>query len=122
VAAASPAGRSGEVAVLPSAAAEVSASTVNRKLAAVSAFYAHQARNGAEVGDLLAAWRTCGRGGWKPFLFARADSVSPADPGRARAREDLEDTISQIPPNTGTAPIRRIGWELSSELLTWPCR
>ena len=33
-----PAGRSGEVAVLPSATAEVSASTVNRKLAAVSAF------------------------------------------------------------------------------------
>jgi integrase/recombinase XerD len=47
---------------------EVSASTVNRKLAAVSVFYAHQARNGAEVGDLLAAWRTSGRGGWKPFL------------------------------------------------------
>src|ERR1700722_14301462 len=36
-----PAGRSGEVAVLPSAVAEVSASTVNRKLAAVSAVYAH---------------------------------------------------------------------------------
>ncbi len=49
-----PAGRAGEVAVLPSAAAEVTAATVNRKLAAVSAFYAHQARNGAEVGDLLA--------------------------------------------------------------------
>ena len=45
-----PAGRSGEVAVLPSVAAEVSVSTVNRKLAAVSAFYAHQARNGAGVG------------------------------------------------------------------------
>src|SRR6266567_3772155 len=39
-----PAGRSGEVAVLPSVAAQVSASTVNRKLAAVSAFYAHQPR------------------------------------------------------------------------------
>jgi integrase/recombinase XerD len=63
-----PAGRSGEVAVLPSVTAEVSAATVNRKLAAVSAFYAHQARNGAGVGDLLAAWRTDGRGGWKPFL------------------------------------------------------
>jgi hypothetical protein len=25
-------------------------------------------------------------------------------------------------PNTATAPIRRVGWELSSELLTWPCR
>ena len=56
-----PAGRSGAVAVLPSAAAQVGAATVNRKLAAVSAFYAHQARNGAEVGDLLAVWKTGGR-------------------------------------------------------------
>ena len=63
-----PAGRAGEIAVLPSVTAQVTASTVNRKLAAVSAFYAHQARNGAGVGDLLAAWRTGGRGGWKPFL------------------------------------------------------
>ena len=62
------AGRSGGVAVLPSAVAAVGSSTVNRKLAAVSAFYAHQARNGAGVGDLLAAWRVGGRGGWKPFL------------------------------------------------------
>jgi integrase/recombinase XerD len=76
-----PAGRSGEVAVLPSVAAEVSASTVNRKLAAISAFYAHQARNGAGVGDLLAAWRGGGRGGWKPFLH----HVSKSDPYRGRA-------------------------------------
>jgi hypothetical protein len=51
-----------------SATAHVGASTVNRKLAAVSAFYAHQARNGAAVSDLLAVWKTGGRGGWKPFL------------------------------------------------------
>jgi integrase/recombinase XerD len=76
-----PAGRSGEVAVLPSAAAQVTAATVNRKLAAVSAFYAHQARNGAEVGDLLAVWRTGGRGGWKPFLH----HVSKGKPYRGRA-------------------------------------
>jgi integrase/recombinase XerD len=63
-----PTGRAGEIAVLPSVTAQVTASTVNRKLAAVSALYAHQARNGAGVGDLLAAWRTGGRGGWKPFL------------------------------------------------------
>jgi len=75
------AGRSGAVAVLPSATAEVSVSTVNRKLAAVSAFYAHQARNGAEVGDLLAAWRVGGRGGWKPFLH----HVSKGKPHRGRA-------------------------------------
>jgi site-specific recombinase XerD len=76
-----PAGRSGAVAVLPSAAPQVSASTVNRKLAAVSAFYAHQARNGAEVGDLLAVWRAGGRGGWKPFLH----HVSKGSPYRGRA-------------------------------------
>jgi integrase len=76
-----PAGRSGGVAVLPSAAAHVGASTVNRKLAAVSAFYAHQARDGAGVGDLLAAWRTGSRGGWKPFLH----HVSKGKPYRGRA-------------------------------------
>ena len=72
-----PAGRAGEVAVM----AQVTALTVNRKLAAVSAFYAHQARNGAGVGDLLAAWRTGGRGGWKPFLH----HVSKGEPYRGRA-------------------------------------
>ena len=76
-----PAGRSGEVAVLPTAAAEVSAATVNRKLAAVSAFYAHQARAGAGVGDLLAVWRAGSRGGWKPFLH----HVSKGKPYRGRA-------------------------------------
>ena len=76
-----PAGRAGAVAVLPSATAEVTAATVNRKLAAVSAFYAHQARNGAEVGDLLAAWKAGGRGGWKPFLH----HVSKGKPYRGRA-------------------------------------
>jgi integrase/recombinase XerD len=76
-----PAGRSGEAAVLPSVAAQVSALTVNRKLAAVSAFYAHQARNGTGVGDLLAVWRTGGRGGWKPFLH----HVSKSEPYRGRA-------------------------------------
>jgi len=76
-----PAGRAGEVAVLPSVTAHVGASTVNRKLAAVSAFYAHQARNGAGVGDLLAAWRVGGRGGWKPFLH----HVSKGEPYRGRA-------------------------------------
>jgi integrase len=69
------------VAVLPSVVPQVGASTVNRKLAAVSAFYAHQAREGAEVGDLLAAWRAGGRGGWKPFLH----HISKGQPYRGRA-------------------------------------
>src|ERR1022692_4195113 len=76
-----PAGLAGGVAVLPSVTGEVTASTVNRKLAAVSAFYAHQARNGAGVGDLLAAWRTGSRGGWKPFLH----HVGKGKPYRGRA-------------------------------------
>jgi len=76
-----PPGRAGTVAVLPSAVPQVGASTINRKLAAVSTFYAHQARNGAEVGDLLAAWRAGGRGGWKPFLH----HVSKGRPHRGRA-------------------------------------
>src|SRR5487761_767320 len=76
-----PAGRSGEVAVLPSATSHVGAAPVTRKLAAVSAFYAHQARSGAGPGDLLAAWKTGGRGGWKPFLH----HVSRGKPYRGRA-------------------------------------
>jgi site-specific recombinase XerD len=74
-------GRSGAVAVLPSAQGQVTAATVNRKLAAVSAFYGHQARNGAVAGDLLAAWISGGRGGWKPFLH----HVSRGRPYRGRA-------------------------------------
>jgi len=75
------AGRAGEVAVLPSSVPEVSVTTVNRKLAAVSSFYAHQARNDEGPGDLLAAWRTGGRRGWKPFLY----HVSKGKPYRGRA-------------------------------------
>jgi hypothetical protein len=40
--------------------------------------------------------------------------LAPFRTGPAR-----ENTISQIPPNTATAPIHIVGWELSSELLTW---
>ena len=67
--------------MLPSSVPEVSVTTVNRKLAAVSSFCAHQARNGDGPGDLLAAWRTGGRGGWKPFLH----HVSRGKPYRGRA-------------------------------------
>ena len=64
-----PAGRDGQVAVLPSVEAHVGASTVNRKLSALAAFYAHQARHGLDLGELLTAWGPPGRrGGWKAFL------------------------------------------------------
>src|SRR5260370_20089066 len=65
-----PAGRDGLVAVLPSAEPYVGAATVNRKLAALAAFYAHQARHGADVGELLTTWQAggCRNGGFRPFL------------------------------------------------------
>jgi integrase/recombinase XerD len=64
-----PAGRGGHVAVLPSVQPHVAASTVNRKLSALAAFYAHQARHGVDVGELLTTWQLPNhRGGWKPFL------------------------------------------------------
>jgi integrase/recombinase XerD len=61
--------------------AGLSNATIQQRLSAVSAFYAHQARNGAGVGDLLAAWRVGGRGDWKPFLH----HISKDTPYRGRA-------------------------------------
>jgi integrase/recombinase XerD len=64
-----PAGRTGQVAVLASVAPRVGPATINRKLAALASFYAHQVRHGVDVGDLLTTWRAGGgRGGWKSFL------------------------------------------------------
>jgi integrase/recombinase XerD len=64
-----PAGRDGAVAVLPSVEAHVGASTINRKLSALSTFYQHQTRHGVDVGELLTTWAPPGRrSGWKPFL------------------------------------------------------
>ncbi len=69
-----PAGRAGQVAVLPSAGPRVGAASVNRKLSALSAFYAHQVRNGVDVGELLTTWQAGGRrnGGFKSFLHHAA--------------------------------------------------
>ena len=53
--------RDGSVAVLPSARQYCGESTVNRKLSAVSAFYQHAARNGADLGELLVTWQPAGR-------------------------------------------------------------
>jgi integrase/recombinase XerD len=64
-----PTGRDGHIAVLPSVQPHVAASTINRKLSALAAFYAHQVRHGVDVGELLTTWQLPGRrGGWKPFL------------------------------------------------------
>src|SRR5271169_292066 len=50
------AGRDGAVAVLPAAGPRAGASTINRKLSALAAFYQHQVRHGVDVGGLLTAW------------------------------------------------------------------
>jgi hypothetical protein len=87
-----PPGRAGAVAVLPSVADQVGAATINRKLAAISMFYAHQARHGADVGDLLATWSAGGRGGWKPFLHQQGQGA-PRPGHRAHGPgEAAEDT------------------------------
>jgi hypothetical protein len=52
-----PAGRDGDVAVLPSVESHVGASTINRKLSALAAFYQHQVRHGVDVGELLTGWQ-----------------------------------------------------------------
>lgn len=68
-----PLARSGAVAVLPTVEHHCTASSVNRKLAAVSAFYEFHARSGVEVAGLLVTMRPPGRHrsaatSYKPFL------------------------------------------------------
>ena len=93
-----PAGRNGAVAVLPSAGPHVGAATVNRKLAALAAFYAYQARNGADVGELLTTRQAGGRrnGGFKQFLH----HVSA---GRPQARRTIALKVPKKLPRVVTA-------------------
>lgn len=72
--------RTGQVAVLPSVKPQVGAATINRKLSAVNSFYAHQARHGVDLGELLTTWLVPGRSGWKPFLH----HISKAGPRKRR--------------------------------------
>ena len=62
--------RCGRVAVLPSVASACSRLMGScRRWVRFISTYLHAARNGVEVGDLLASWQVGGsRGGWKPFL------------------------------------------------------
>ena len=71
-----PAGRSGQVEVLPSLEPHLGAATINRKLSAVSSFYAHQARHGVDLGELLVTWLAPGNAAWKPFLHHISKSGS----------------------------------------------
>jgi integrase/recombinase XerD len=65
-----PEGRDGLVLLLPSARGHLVASSINRKLSALSAFYEFHARHGLDLGELLTTWRPYAgaRTAWKPFL------------------------------------------------------
>lgn len=68
-----PPARNGAVAVLPMVEQHCKASSVNRKLAAVSTFYEFHARSGVEVAELLVTmrppgWHRSAATSYKPFL------------------------------------------------------
>jgi site-specific recombinase XerD len=63
-----PDARTGRVATLSSLQPHVGVATVSRKLSALTAFYAHHARHGVDVGELLTTWHAGGRRVWKSFL------------------------------------------------------
>jgi integrase/recombinase XerD len=60
--------RGGQPGALAPLQPRVGVATVSRKLAALAAFYGHQARHGADVGELLRTWHKDGRRVWKSFL------------------------------------------------------
>lgn len=79
-----PAGRIGQVSVLPSVAHHCSGSSVNRKLAALTSFCEFHARHGVELAGLLITMAPAGGGrpvtSYKPFLH----HVTKGNPARRR--------------------------------------
>jgi integrase/recombinase XerD len=69
---------------------------VSRKLAALAAFYTHQARHGVDVGELLRTWHTGGRRVWKSFLH----HVSR---GKPQARRTIKLRVPKKVPRVVTA-------------------
>jgi len=80
-----PAGRTGQVAVLASVAHHCSASSVNRKLAALTSFCEFHARRGVQLAGLLVTMAPAGKGrsavtSYKPFLH----HITKGNPARRR--------------------------------------
>lgn len=74
----SPAERAGNVTRLPRADGHCSASTINRKLAAVGSFYEFHQRHGVECEFLWSLRRGGGRAGsWRPLLAHLGESPRP---------------------------------------------
>lgn len=86
-----PEARSGAVRVVPSVGSFCSASTINRKLAAVASFYEFHARHGVDVGPAISSWRRGGRGGsWQPSLAHLGE--------RPRRERDLSLRVPRVAP------------------------
>ncbi len=91
-----PPARGAAVAVLP-VGEHCSASTINRKLAAVGSMYQHAGRSGVAVHASLSVWRPAGRrGGARSFLHHVSKSRPVAAPVvRVRAGRRTPRTLSQ---------------------------
>ena len=107
-----PGGRDGGVAVLPSVQAHVSAATVNRKLAALAAFYAFQARRGGgrcRAADELAGRRSPRR---LETVLAPHQQEQAAGPPGHRA-EDAGETLAvygHLTAEDARAALEAAGW------------
>lgn len=82
------------VLVLPGARAARSASTTNRALSAVMAFYDFHARHGVEVAAGLIDFTRGGRGPYKPFLHGIARAQPRGREGRLRVVKELPKTLT----------------------------
>jgi integrase/recombinase XerD len=88
--------RRGRAGVLASAQPHVGVATVSRKLAALTAFYAHHARHGVDVGELLTTWHAGGRRVWKSFLHHLTK-------GKPRAKRTIKLRVPKKLPRVVTA-------------------
>lgn len=89
--------RDGTVAVLPSAGSFCAASTVNRKLAAVAAFYEFHQRRGVDLGNLLVTWlrRAGGGGSWRPLLAHLGTREQRTRTVKLRAERVIPDALGR---------------------------
>jgi integrase/recombinase XerD len=83
------------VIVLDATAAQRSAATVNRHLAAVFGFYDFHARSGVELAASLVAWRRVPRGSYKPFLHhATKGKPIPTRPIKLKVAKRIPATLT----------------------------
>ncbi len=89
------AGRTSNVAGLPTADSLCSEVTANRKLSALSSFYEFHHRHGVDLGDLLVTWerRNCHGGSWRPLLAHLGSRPDRSRRVRLKAQRRIPDTL-----------------------------